>query len=148
MKRTRHETLTRLAALESFREEQLRQRLAANHASVTAAREQHAKDEQALLAIEAVRQTTIDASHADMARYMLYAACAEVAAERVERSTAACEHAQAELDNSTAQWVMGRARRDMASERAEQSRREALGEVVGKEMADAMDQWLAVEVRP
>ena len=143
MSRQRADMLARLAALESFREERLRQELAAAHAVAADAARTEAKDEAALLAVEAARTAALHASRADMARYTLFAMCEDVAAAQLKRSAEASSLARDDLERASEAWAVGRARRDMVRERAEDARHEAKRAVFERTQSDSLDRWLS-----
>jgi hypothetical protein len=145
MSAKRPATLARLAALEHFREERLRQQLATSHAAAEQARRRQASDESAWLAVEAARAATIASAQADTGRYLLYALCADAAAARLERSIETTAQAEAETERAAAAWAVGRARREMTAERASRARQEALREGERKTAADLLDTWLGRE---
>jgi hypothetical protein len=144
----RPDILARLSALESFREERLRQSLAANHAEAEKARKQQARDESAWLEVEIAQSAVMASERVDMARYMLYALCADVTSLRLERSTEVAVQAQAQSERAAEAWAVGQARRKMVAERAEQARQEALAKCERKAAAERLDTWLAQRREP
>jgi hypothetical protein len=140
--RSRAQLLTRLASLERFREEWLRQELAVANTAALEAREQQERDGDVLRAMESIRTSAIQSSHADMARYALYSGCAEAAATYLERSMVASAEAGAEVERVSRLWTTQRARKDMADERAQKAGREVIEADEEREAIDTMELWL------
>jgi hypothetical protein len=142
MKSPRLRLSARMAALEAFREERLRQHLAVAHQDAAAARERQTVAEQDRNGIEHHRSTLLDAHHADMGRYALYGELAFAAEQRVGQAAVAAVQSEQKVDQTSQAWKEGQARNESMHERAERLMREAIHVDRQKQHADSMDLWL------
>lgn len=142
MKPARVRLAARIAAIEAFREESERQRLAVARHAATAADAAAARAEQTWLEVEATRSAAIF-EHGDVSRYLILGGFASRAVLLHDDATheAAEAHAAAEAQSGT--WAVAKARSDATSDRATRRAVDEMAHTEKREEAERMELWLA-----
>ncbi|WP_266158302.1 hypothetical protein [Dyella silvatica] len=134
---------SRLAALERFKEERLRQELAGAHHEAQRAKQHQQEWEVELEHIEDIRLSALRASKADLATYGLYTELSATTEQRLRVSMAVTVAADEMVEQKTVAWKAGNARYESSRERSDRLADEAVREDTKKHHVDAMDLWLA-----
>lgn len=147
MKPARVRLAARIAAIEAFREESERQRLAIARraASDAAAAAEHA--ERALLEVERARVEALTVRQ-DVARYLMWGDLAIRACRQHEQAAHAARVANAGADERSSAWAVIKARADATDDRAIRMERAEVDDVEARQAADRMDLWMNRRGRP
>jgi hypothetical protein len=147
MRNARVRLAARIAAVEAFREERDRQKLAVARHESTMADAALTKAELAWRGIEEERAVAL-AVHHDLARYVLWGDLAAHACDVHALATTKAIHAEEMAAKAAQHWADARVRADATQDRAEHVEREDTAAVDARSFADAVDLWLSRARRP
>lgn len=147
MKTARVRLAARIAAVESFREESERQRLAvARHAAQEAAVDCQVA-EFAWCDVASTRADALGVRH-DLARYLTWGDLAVEASRIHEQAARQAELAHDHADECASAWAAVKVRADATDERAMKIARAATHDDLERQHAERMDLWLNRWRRP
>lgn len=147
MRNARVRLAARIAAVEAFREERDRQKLAVARHESTLAEAALTKAELAWRGIEEERAVAL-AVHHDLARYMLWGDLAAHACDVHALASTKATYADDAATKASQRWADARVRADATQDRAERVERDDASAVDARIFADAMDLWLSRARRP
>jgi hypothetical protein len=147
MKPSRVRLAVRVAAIEAFREEGERQRLAIARRAASDADAATECAERTLLEVETARAEALTVRQ-DVARYLMWGDLAVQAGRQHERAAYAAKLANADADERSAAWAAVKARADATDDRAIRMERAEMDDVETRQAADRMDLWMNRRRRP
>jgi hypothetical protein len=141
MKASRVRLAERIAAVEAFREEGERQRLATARNASMKAESAAATAKQAWLDAETARAEAL-AVRRDVAQYLTWTEVAGELRERHEDARLHAEAMRAEADDRSTVWATAKARADATEDRAARMAREAFAMIESLQGAERLELWL------
>ncbi|HEY4145283.1 hypothetical protein [Pinirhizobacter sp.] len=132
----------RMAAMAGFREDNERQALALANEHARQAAEEERRRAAALIAIDLARMHALENS-GDLARYALLSQMSWAADHDHHRASSARVDADLKAEQGAQTWAAARSRHEALDDRAEEMNTAYRLDLQTREVADAMDRWLA-----